>query len=315
MKRLIIQKEANKKCAYKIALCKIGIFTEIWLDDLFPTKNKKFKFCIPVRNQIWAMLLEKAYSKLYGAYWNAGCGGHATHALKDLTGAPAECIFLDEKSPLEIFDIVKKAMTNEYPITASTKKEAEEQNNGMAAWHAYTILGAYKTELGRFLLKLRDPWGKNGWNGEWGVNCSKWNELSNFQREKLEVEKFKAPGVFYIPIQNFKEIFTELEICYYEDDYIYTQKLNPPTTEPLQYLQIIIKKPGKYYFSVSQPDKRLLLEKDDCFASFVLLRCEQDSSMKYIDGISAKKRDIFIKTNLKEGVYCLIVNYFYQRHI
>ena len=41
------------------------------------------------------MMLEKAYAKIYGGYWNIGTGGFAEDALKDLTGAPTEYMKLD----------------------------------------------------------------------------------------------------------------------------------------------------------------------------------------------------------------------------
>lgn len=42
-------------------------------------------------NEIWLLLLEKAYAKMYGGYLNIE-GGNPSHALKDITGAPYENI-------------------------------------------------------------------------------------------------------------------------------------------------------------------------------------------------------------------------------
>ena len=41
---------------------------------------------------IWVSLIEKAFAKIYGSYWDVGEGGHGYEALMDLTGAPCEMI-------------------------------------------------------------------------------------------------------------------------------------------------------------------------------------------------------------------------------
>jgi len=52
------------------------------------------------------MLLEKAYAKVYGGYWNIGTGGFAEDALKDLTGAPTEFRLINESTNAQ--DLWKK---------------------------------------------------------------------------------------------------------------------------------------------------------------------------------------------------------------
>jgi hypothetical protein len=52
------------------------------------------------------MLLEKAYAKVYGGYWNIGTGGFAEDALKDLTGAPTEFGQINESTNAQ--DLWKK---------------------------------------------------------------------------------------------------------------------------------------------------------------------------------------------------------------
>jgi hypothetical protein len=97
-------REANKEGMYCIALCVNGIWEEVIVDDFFPvfpyskapvfssltspditahTEEVHKKFF----NQIWLMLLEKAYAKVCGGYGNMD-RGHCREALKLLTGAP-----------------------------------------------------------------------------------------------------------------------------------------------------------------------------------------------------------------------------------
>ena len=63
----------------------------IMLDDYFPCYNAKSgpAFSKGKMSEIWVLLLEKAYAKVYGSY-HAIEMGFASHALRDLTGAPYE---------------------------------------------------------------------------------------------------------------------------------------------------------------------------------------------------------------------------------
>lgn len=101
IERLLLNKVSNEKGCYGIALNICGNWQEIWLDDFFPTNSRKIIFCHTKSAELWAMLLEKAYAKAFGGYWNIGTGGFAEDALKDLTGAPTEYELISEESDLE----------------------------------------------------------------------------------------------------------------------------------------------------------------------------------------------------------------------
>lgn len=90
LERILINRESSPKGLYSVALNVNGDWQMINLDDFFPTNARKITFCHSQTAEIWAMLLEKAYAKVYGGYWNIGTGGFAEDALKDLTGAPTE---------------------------------------------------------------------------------------------------------------------------------------------------------------------------------------------------------------------------------
>ncbi len=65
----------------------------ITVDDCFPTQNGYHAYVKistqSANKEIWSMILEKAYAKMYGSYQNIE-GGLVDAALADLTnGAPA----------------------------------------------------------------------------------------------------------------------------------------------------------------------------------------------------------------------------------
>jgi calpain-15 len=75
---------------YCVWLCHDGEFVQILLDDYFPCYvNGGPVFSKSVGNELWVILLEKAYAKCYGTYLKL-IRGWACEAMKDLTGAPYE---------------------------------------------------------------------------------------------------------------------------------------------------------------------------------------------------------------------------------
>ena len=75
--RLFNTKEINERGLYSISLCEGGVFQEVIVDDLVPCSKGKLKFARYKNKVIWPILLEKAFAKLYGAYWQIGGGGNA----------------------------------------------------------------------------------------------------------------------------------------------------------------------------------------------------------------------------------------------
>ena len=68
-----------------------GAWKRIIMDEYFPAyfngANYDLAFSKTEQRELWVILLEKAYAKAYGSYWEI-VGGDPVHALRDLTGAP-----------------------------------------------------------------------------------------------------------------------------------------------------------------------------------------------------------------------------------
>jgi calpain-15 len=129
---------------------------------------------------IWAPLLEKAWAKASGSY-HAIATGNAGESLRVLTGAPTDWIEHKKKVPPNLFSRIKDATEKRFVVCSSTKPLAEApdiEDCGLSKSHCYTCLAAVtkettvKTKKGKVkkmveLLKLRNPWGTNGWTGPW----------------------------------------------------------------------------------------------------------------------------------------------------
>jgi len=94
---------------------------------------------------------------------------------------------------------------NNWPMWAGSCTE-ESVELGLVTSHAYTVLSVYEIEDNNNklrLIKLRNPWGKGEWKGDYSDNSNKWTkELKNNLRIKTS---FKEDGVFYMTFDDFKK--------------------------------------------------------------------------------------------------------------
>ena len=94
VKRILETSEISSYGMYGAWLFIDGIWQCVVIDDLFPTYNGKPIFSRNNENEIWVMLLEKAYAKVYESY-QAIEFGVVGLALSALTGAPYEYLCKD----------------------------------------------------------------------------------------------------------------------------------------------------------------------------------------------------------------------------
>lgn len=75
--------------AYKVQLCRDGIWQKIEMDGYFPCAPfGQPLFASSKIGELFPLILEKAYAKSFGSY-SALVAGTSADALADLTGAPA----------------------------------------------------------------------------------------------------------------------------------------------------------------------------------------------------------------------------------
>ena len=91
IRRLLLTKKKNTKGIYAVAVCYCGVWKKVHLDSYFPLMDGKELFgAHSDQAELWVLLLEKAYAKMFSGYWNIGHGGSGYRAMKDMTSAPAE---------------------------------------------------------------------------------------------------------------------------------------------------------------------------------------------------------------------------------
>lgn len=331
VQKLFLNPSANPQGVYSIALCINGIWEEVIIDDLFPVDPKgEPAFTKSRKNELWVLLLEKAWAKIHGGYGNISVG-LTREALRDLTGASAKTFFT-KKEKNNGFRILQQSTKNEFIMTAGSDnlnngKDAQIEKIGLAGSHAYSIIGAYfigedadghrildagderlyarRNKLIR-MVKLRNPWGKGEWNGDWSDNCPKWSP----QLKRLLDLQEKNDGIFFMDYSDFCKFFSDFQVCYYHENYRYSSlKLATMRNETIV-LKISLAQKGEYYFSVNQKNKRFFpsaLNYAYSPLTFVLGAVDERNQPLFIGSSITTDKENWIQTVAAPGTYYALI--------
>lgn len=187
----------------------------MFVDHYFPYIEKNRQFLPlgsrPHDEEIWVMLLEKAYAKYEGGYANIN-GGTIINELYWLTGCFCEEFDVTSKYAWENLMIV---CSKKNIVCCKSKQGAGQHSfkslNNIANSHAYSILGADECD-GIKLLTLRNPWGDTEWQGDFSDNSPLWTpklkEYFGYNIAKGE------NGVFFIKFEDFIQEFDNVIVCF-----------------------------------------------------------------------------------------------------
>ncbi|KAL3084073.1 hypothetical protein niasHS_009206 [Heterodera schachtii] len=143
-----------KECIFHFHFWRYGRWTEVIIDDRLPCRNdgQLLYSRPPTENVFWAILLEKAYAKMYGGYAVLS-GGRVSDCFSDLTGG------ITEEWDLKSLDVAKR--------------------RDMELNHAYAIMEARELIVENrqsIVMLLRNPWGWANWNGQYSPNSAEWKD-------------------------------------------------------------------------------------------------------------------------------------------
>lgn len=176
--------------------------------------------------ELWVMLIEKAYAKLHGCYGSLRYG-FTHHGMLDLTGCPTVNVTFPKDKPdfetiedeaEQIWDSIQEADDRGFLISGETPGYDDQTEggggkdapDGLVPGHAYSIIEV-KEGLGVRLLKIRNPWGKYEWGGDWSDQSELWTEEM--------IEHFHPvfdtnDGTFWMCFEDFIMNFDSVNICH-----------------------------------------------------------------------------------------------------
>lgn len=162
------------------------------VDDRFPWDPTKKNWAFSRTStgcEIWVLLLEKAWAKVYGNYQRIE-GGTCDEALHPLTGCPTKnFIHSDVKDKDKLWSILLLSDQSNFPMCTAVSSQMEDEvgagdvkTAGLVDGHAYSLIGAkeIKDKAGKTvrLCLVRNPWGKKEWSGDWSDGSALWDDVT-----------------------------------------------------------------------------------------------------------------------------------------
>ena len=195
---------------------------KVIVDDYLPVKKgtNELIFAHSKKNEIWISFLEKAWAKVNGGYANI-IGGTPMEALEFLTGFNSLSYDMENKDNDDLneykIEIVKQLQNCDIEnsiISCTTSSSIDVSSVGLNNGYTYNLLAIYQITNSEgnnvYLFKLRNPWSKGEWSGDWSDKSSLWDSNS---KNKVNFSD-KEDSIFYMSDNDFFKYFKHVEICY-----------------------------------------------------------------------------------------------------
>ena len=331
IRRLFITDKYNEFGIYKLRICKNGEWVVVTIDDYFPCYlDGGPVFSQPNGNELWLILVEKAYAKLHGNYNQLNLG-FINHAMMDLSGCPTQCYnFPDKKASStekrvffeNLWRIMDTSWKKGHTICAGTPGVDEatmgnrpDEKFGIVPGHAYSVLKVQQYKDIQ-LIKLRNPWGNFEWGGAWSDVDKRWTEeLRRVFKPDFNIND----GIFWMSYKDFIERYDQVMVCKVENwnevrlkgKFIKVQEMSSTNDWILSqfYYTFSLSQSTHLEIGIHQEDERILGAERRPYIdlSYVILKRERSGELK-VAGIAdnVSERDVEQGFELTEGDYIVV---------
>ena len=315
---MFVSDQVNPEGLFAVNMTKNGEKVQVLVDNQIPCtegQSGQPMFSSANENELWVLILEKAWAKLHGSYERI-IGGQAHQTLRDLTGAPG---FEYETSEEDAWDKILDAEKKDFIMAAGVPAEDAEKLKaiGLVGGHSYGLIAArtVKNKDGDKvnIVNLRNPWGSFEWKGDWGDTSDCWTpEL----KKEVNLVEDADDGTFWMSFDDFKQHFSRVQICKYKNGYQFHSFKGNYQDSGYYLFKIDVTSKCEQTFAVSQKDERCYArntnhEYSNCRVILVKSKNNKDlsSGLEFIRGTKGlQERDTYLECGeLNKGVYFLYV--------
>jgi hypothetical protein len=218
LRKLFVSDQYKDNGIYVVRFFKEGRWVMVIIDDRIPCDVNSVPLYARSKdeNEIWVMLLEKAYAKLHGCY-EALSGGMTDYGLKDLTGGVPLQVSMSDPTAGSIWSVIQSSIQQGHTVLigcaiVDNSGEFEvDQGQGLLSNHAFSTTSTSGAVKGKILLQIRNPWGRGEWLGDWS---DQWEGWSQYESIKGELGwKDEDDGTFWMDAVDFAKVFTDVYVC------------------------------------------------------------------------------------------------------
>ena len=209
IKKIFVNNDYSYNGIFEMKMFAGGEEKSLVIDDRLPMYSKTYPFNTKKSSDgaFWMPILEKGFAKFSVNYARLN-GGDMSWAMDALTNMPQITIKQGSMSNDAFFQLVKK-----YDLLKSIMTSANYNGkDNLVAAHAYTVLGVQELKdsngvVQQQLIKMRNPWGTEKYQGDWRDDDSRWNQGTYKDQAGLVNAK---DGVFFVPIEKFTSRFPDI---------------------------------------------------------------------------------------------------------
>ena len=307
--------EVQKSGCYEITLKLDGEWQVVVLDDYIPcSKNsRKPLFANPKGNELWAMLLEKAWAKVNGGY-ALTVAGMASEVIECLTNFPYEYHQIKTTEEELLWSKIIEASGNEFVMTAALPQREGASDVGLVEGHEYTLEEGQEACVNGNIVRLcriRNPWGSIDYTGDWGKDSDLWTDEAKALFKYSDT--YDGEGEFYISYENFRFFFADVDICRISDNICLKQeKLSYEQCKTPNLFEIHVHKQCEVDFTVFKPYYRFnkTLPTDYTISQHMIVaRCEDEDNFVFSTfwGHQDSCNDVSMSKTLEPGSYFVYI--------
>lgn len=321
---LFLIQEENAQRYYAVKILYKGKWKTVDLDEFIPVIGSNPAFSKAVGPELWVILLEKGWAKLYSSYKRIEAG-YAEEGLHDLTGAHIQTYRTKavDFNKEEVWRYLKEGEQRNYSMIASSQpgSDTNTSTSGVVLGHAYTLLSAVELNTNQGpqrLVKVRNPWGKSESKITWNDLDPNWNSVSPAEKQRIGFNPNANDGTFFIGYNDFITEFRMITSAEVKDTASYVYLTQKSSFKKGCYFKVEILKEGEYSLQVNQIPERTFEDKlqenyNYASATLILGRVTGPNQYQWYEGTQSAFRTLFKKHRLPPGQYVVFSKIFFDQ--